>query len=876
MVVIGNGQTFTNDNNIVLVLESHTQNQELNGYRCTVKQSQIQVSKIVYGFLESDNDGHSGDVEVPLPYYENQEFFRDGFHDMCYYIQNNIFNQHYNYDEKKYRLPKPLLLNNQNDFYDLEQLTDDEISFMKELESFDNNNDNTNPFDIDITRMNNLFKLSDYLQMERLFTIIAARQASLMMNMNKKQMIDWLMDSQTQNNNNNGDDNNHNNPKMAPLLYSQTQTSSQDDNNNSNEEEYTINDIIKYHSGLLQHIMPFFSCAAFNTFSSISNDFYQFTNTRNVINPSFDPMAKILTNNNDSTCLSLTTQEMAFYKPFLTLPKSRWSENQNNTYDRLKKHETNDWIGKYGFRFNVLEFSDGQYWLQRIWGTNQNPYYDPISIDLSCHGNASCIISFKFGNFAQKVNVFAQSRNSTNVAMCIRCTGLSSVDDLIGINDIENIKEIHIDEHSLLLIDFKKIYNITDQLIRLEIKQPDSSQFVSAVKNMQFLSKLESLKYLHLERNYLDEFDFDVLEGLADLTRVTINSNKFNYTSHAKCLDFSFLNNIPNLKILSLRNNQIECIDNFMAIQTHSNLETVQLHYNRISSLNLNAFKGTKIQDINLHGNKLGSFSDDNDLDKVILRENKRSTLGLSINPFEGINMQPTDLWGNELSSFSDHDNTHQLKSCLDFHSFDKMKQLRRLDIAQNQFDCIENFESIQQHTQLERLNLSSNHLSSSILDFTQFDKSKPSMNSLQHLYFANMNLKYTKKYNNCFDLKFLKFTPNVYWLDLSHNQIECIELSMLQKSILPWRKDSKLRRLNLNNNSLVKFNFDDLINTNIKWIDLRDNNLSPGSVKNFDNNTLSKIDPSGDRHVEIYIREGNDEKFASMYVSDKVRVKIM
>ena len=45
-------------------------------------------------------------------------------------------------------------------------------------------------------------------------------------------------------------------------------------------------------------------------------------------------MVKILTNNNDATCLSLTHEEVVFYKSFLTLPKSKWSKNQNNTYNQ--------------------------------------------------------------------------------------------------------------------------------------------------------------------------------------------------------------------------------------------------------------------------------------------------------------------------------------------------------------------------------------------------------------------------------------------------------------------------------------------------------------------------------------------------------------
>ena len=172
---------------------------------------------------------------VPLPYYKNQQFIKSAFNDMRFYIQNNTFNQHF--DEEQYQLPLPLLLDNQDDFYDLEQLTYDEISliFIKHVESLNDNN---------MERMNNLFKLADFLQMERLVTIIGARQPSSMINMNKQEMIDWLMDShntktQMATDNNNND----NNLKMISLLLAETQ--SKDDNDN---EECTINDTMMHHS----------------------------------------------------------------------------------------------------------------------------------------------------------------------------------------------------------------------------------------------------------------------------------------------------------------------------------------------------------------------------------------------------------------------------------------------------------------------------------------------------------------------------------------------------------------------------------------------------------------------------------------------------
>ena len=61
----------------------------------------------------------------------------------------------------------------------------DEKDHKQQIESFNNNNninntDNINPFNIDMTRMNNSFKIAEYFQNERLVKIIAGRHASLM------------------------------------------------------------------------------------------------------------------------------------------------------------------------------------------------------------------------------------------------------------------------------------------------------------------------------------------------------------------------------------------------------------------------------------------------------------------------------------------------------------------------------------------------------------------------------------------------------------------------------------------------------------------------------------------------------------------------
>ena len=59
MIFIINGVTFNDNDNVVLVLESHVQDQDLNKYRCTAKKSQLRALQIVYHLVDSDNNDQS-------------------------------------------------------------------------------------------------------------------------------------------------------------------------------------------------------------------------------------------------------------------------------------------------------------------------------------------------------------------------------------------------------------------------------------------------------------------------------------------------------------------------------------------------------------------------------------------------------------------------------------------------------------------------------------------------------------------------------------------------------------------------------------------------------------------------------------------------
>ena len=115
-------------------------------------------------------------------------------------------------------------------------------------------------------------------------------------------------------------------------------------------------------------------------------------------------------------------------------------------------------------------------------------------------------ISFKFGKFDQQLNLFAKSRNIEYISIALYDSQLlSSFNDVIGINDINNIKAINLDYHSLSFINFEEIFYIANQLELLWIisRNKDETE-LTHVQNLKFLSKLKSLKGLYLYNNNLN------------------------------------------------------------------------------------------------------------------------------------------------------------------------------------------------------------------------------------------------------------------------------------------------------------------------------------------------------------------------------------
>ena len=69
---------------------------------------------------------------------------------MCKYLKMNDFNEAHD------DLPIPLFLDCSNDFYNLAELTNQEKLFLKQIESFnDDNIYNIDPFAVNMTSMNN-------------------------------------------------------------------------------------------------------------------------------------------------------------------------------------------------------------------------------------------------------------------------------------------------------------------------------------------------------------------------------------------------------------------------------------------------------------------------------------------------------------------------------------------------------------------------------------------------------------------------------------------------------------------------------------------------------------------------------------------------
>ncbi|XP_014236581.1 chaoptin-like [Trichogramma pretiosum] len=370
---------------------------------------------------------------------------------------------------------------------------------------------------------------------------------------------------------------------------------------------------------------------------------------------------------------------------------------------------------------------------------------------------------------------------------------------------------------------------VTLSLANNRISSLDSAAFVA----------LYGLRFLHLELNKLTALDFETFadSGGSDFTlNVSYNSisqlNPGISTINLTRLDLGFNNisqlssdvfaNTPNLKIINLQNNRMTSIEPGTFALT--SLDTLNLRDNRLESLRKQSFNGLNVlQQLDLSGNQLSQLTNEQfrhlrNLRVLNLSRNKLRSLTRDV--FTGTRLEILDVSGNKFTVIPSTpllDVGYTLRSIdlsenfidhLDSTSF-PTAQLTYLNLARNRIQILPD-NSFVMLSKLLSLNISQNHLRANFKEVFHY------LPDLRQLSLANCGLK---------AIPHLQMM-SLNYLDLSDNYIDSIRENELQNF-------NTLKVLLLTNNSLNSIK-------NLKLNLLRELDISENPIKELSRNTFS------------------------------------
>ncbi|XP_015126980.1 chaoptin [Diachasma alloeum] len=324
------------------------------------------------------------------------------------------------------------------------------------------------------------------------------------------------------------------------------------------------------------------------------------------------------------------------------------------------------------------------------------------------------------------------------------------------------------------------------------------------------LHGLSSLRFLHLEFNDLTALDLDAIVesgGLEFSLNVSYNSiSVINYEyglANLTSLDLACNNitqlagdiydGLPNLRSLDLRGNYLTAVHPGTFALLH--LETLNLRDNRLETLRKQAFHGApSLQILDLSGNILsqlstGQFRNLKNLRILNLSNNRIRSLPRDI--FEGTRVESLDLSGNRINiipsqafleigyTLRDLNLGENFVEHLDATTF-PTSQLNSLNLASNRLTILPD-NSFVSLSKLLSLNLSANHLQANFKELFHY------LPALRHLYMTNCGFR---------KIPVLPLA-NLNVLDLSFNSIEAVTPLNVQYF-------ESLKVLHLVNNSLI------------------------------------------------------------------------
>ncbi|KAH9659765.1 Receptor-like protein 13 [Citrus sinensis] len=216
------------------------------------------------------------------------------------------------------------------------------------------------------------------------------------------------------------------------------------------------------------------------------------------------------------------------------------------------------------------------------------------------------------------------------------------------------------------------------------------NNIASCVKNegLERLSRLNNLKFLHLDNNYFNNSIFSSLGGLSSLRRLSLVGNRLNGS-----IDIKGLDSLSNLEMLDMSDN---AIDNLVVpkglerLSTLNNLKFLDLGFNHFNNSIFSSLGGlSSLRQLSLAANRLNGSIDIKGLNSLS-------------------NLEELDMSANAIDNLVVPKGFNHFNNNI-FSSLGGLSSLRQLSLAANRLNGSIDIKGLNSLSNLEELDMSAN-----------------------------------------------------------------------------------------------------------------------------------------------------------------------
>ena len=313
----------------------------------------------------------------------------------------------------------------------------------------------------------------------------------------------------------------------------------------------------------------------------------------------------------------LKSEDISFLQGFKNLTSLKLSNNEISDYSVLKDLTnltslklSNNEISDYSVLTNLThlnieynEISDHSVLQDLTNLTHLNLKYNQIS-DISFLQNLTNLTDLNLeDNEISDISFLQNLTNLTDLNL-----GENQISDISFLQNLTNLTDLNLGENQISDISFLKgLINLID--LRLRDNEISDISFLQDLTNLtnldlrfnqisdiSFLQSLTNLTDLNLEDNEISDISF--LKGLINLTSLNLSFNQIS--------NISFLKGLINLTFLNLDGNQIS---NISFLKGLINLTFLNLYFNEISNISLDFLNSLpKLEKLTLRNNPISNI----------------------------------------------------------------------------------------------------------------------------------------------------------------------------------------------------------------------------------------------------------------------------